>query len=315
MYRDSRRLRLILALLVVISFTLITVDYRSGEGTALAGLRRGAATVVGPVQRAVTRVVRPIGQALSSVGDLGTLDEEVDRLRKENAQLRTRLRAAEDLERRVAELDRLLGASGGRGAEILPATVIAETPNNFEWTITLDRGSRDGVRADMTVITGDGLVGRVLDVAPFTSQVLLAIDPQSAVAARLANGQVGLVRGNGIEPMVLELREPDVKVAKGDVVLTSDQGTYVGGIPIGVAETITRQPTLTMRVTIKPYVRYTALDIVGVILSAPRETPAAAVRPTPSASAAPDPRATSTPKPTPTPTPAPTATPAASPTG
>lgn len=310
MYRDSRRLRIVLALLVAVSFTLITVDYRSGEGTALAGLRRGAAAVVGPVQRAVTRVVRPIGEALSSVGDLGALDEQVEELREENAQLRTRLRAAEDLERRVAELDRLLGFSGGRGAEVLPATVIADSPNNFEWTITLDRGRRDGVRPDMTVITGDGLVGRVLDAAPFTAQVLLAIDPQSAVAARLANGQVGLVRGSGLEPMVLELREPDAKVAKGDVVLSSDQGTYVGGIPIGVAETITRQPTLTKRVTIKPYVRYTALDVVGIILSAPRETPAPAVRPTVSASPAASPTAGATAGPTASPSPAPSASPA-----
>ncbi|HVF18850.1 MAG TPA: rod shape-determining protein MreC [Mycobacteriales bacterium] len=281
MYRDSRRLRLVLALLIVTSFTLITIDYRGGEGASLRGLRRGAAAVVGPVQRAVSRVVRPVGRALSSVGDLGSLGDQVDDLKKENAELRTKLRAAEDLRRRSDELDALLGASAGRGATILPATVIADSPNNFEWTVTLDRGSRDGVAPDMTVITGDGLVGRVLEVAPFTCSVLLIIDRQSAVGSRLANGQRGLLSGNGLDPLVLELREPDAPVAKGDVLLTSDSSSYVGGIPIGVAETITRQPTLTKRVTIKPYVRYTALDIVGIILSAPRDAPAPAVSPSP----------------------------------
>ncbi len=282
MYRDSRRLRLILALLILTSFTLITIDYRGGEGTALSGLRRGTASVIGPMQRAVTRVVRPIGNALSSVGDIGSLDKQVEDLRKENADLRNQLRQAEDVRRRSDELDRLLGASGGRGAEILPATVIADRPNNFEWTITVDRGARDGVRQDMTVIAGDGLVGRVLEVSEFTAGILLAIDPQSAVGARLANGQRGLVSGNGLDPLVFELRAPDAKVAKGDVVLTSDSGTYVGGIPIGVADTVTRQPTLTKRVTVTPYVRYTALDIVGIILSAPREKPVAPIRPAPS---------------------------------
>lgn len=313
MYRDSRRLRLILALLILTSFTLITVDYRGGEGTALAGLRRGAATVVGPMQRAVTRVVRPIGNALSSVGDLGSLTDQVEDLRKENAELRNQLRQAEDVRRRSDELDRLLGASGGRGAEILPATVIADSPNNFEWTITVDRGARDGVREDMTVITGDGLVGRVLEVAGFTAQVLLVIDPQSAVGARLANAQRGLVSGNGLDPLTLELREPDAAVAKGDVVLTSDSGTYIGGIPIGVADTITRQPTLTKRVSVTPYVRYTALDIVGIILTAPRDTPAAPVRPTPPA---PSPAARPSPAPTPATagTPSPSLTPSPSPT-
>lgn len=304
MYRDSRRLRLILALLILTSFTLITVDYRGGEGTALSGLRRGAVAVVGPMQRAVTRVVRPIGNALSSIGDLGSLQDEVDQLRDENADLRSQLRGAEDIRRRSDELDRLLGAAGGRGAEILTATVIADGPNNFEWTITLDRGSRDGVREDMTVITGDGLVGRVLDVAAFTCTVLLAVDPQSAVGARLANGQIGLLSGAGLDPMVLELREPDAAVKEGDVVLSSGRGTYVGGIPIGVADTITRQPTLTKRVTVKPYVRYTALDIVGIILSAPRETPATPLRPTPPPSAA---------SPSPSPATAPSAAPSPGP--
>jgi len=321
-YRDSRRLRLVLALLIATSFTLITIDYRGGEGTSLRGLRRGAATVVGPVQRAVARVVRPVGRALSSVGELGSLGDEVDDLRKENAELRTKLRAAEDLRRRSDELDALLGAAGDRGARILPATVIADSPNNFEWTVTLDRGSRDGVRADMTVITGDGLVGRVLEVAPYTCSVLLAIDRQSAVGARLANGERGLVSGNGLDPLVLELREPDAPVRPGDVVLTSGSSTYVGGIPIGVAELITRQPTLTKRVTIKPYVRYTALDIVGIILTAPREASAPAVapsaRPTPGASttpatagapsATPSASATRSPIPTQSPTPTPAAT-------
>jgi len=301
-YRNSRRLRLVLALLIATSFTLITVDYRGGEGASLRGLRRGAATVVGPVQRAVARVARPVGRSLSSVGDLGSLGDQVEDLRKENAELRTKLRAAEDLRRRSDELDALLGAAGSRGATLLPATVIADSPNNFEWTVTLDRGSRDGVQPDMTVIAGDGLVGRVLDVAPFTCLVLLAIDRQSAVGARLANGQVGLVSGNGLDPLVLELREPDAAVAKGDVVLTSDRGTYVGGIPIGVAETISRQPTLTKRVTIKPYVRYTALDIVGIILTAPREPSAPAVPPSPRPT--PTPSASLSPTPTPTPTPA-----------
>ncbi len=200
MYRDSRRLRLVLALLIVTSFTLITVDYRGGEGSALRGLRNGAASVVGPVQRAVARVVRPIGRTLSGIGELGSLSDQVDDLKKENAELRTQLRSAEDIRRRSDELDALLGAAGDRGARILPATVVADGPNNFEWTVTLDRGSRDGVEPDMTVITGDGLVGRVLDVAPFTCSVLLAIDRQSAVGARLANGQVGLVERQRTRP-------------------------------------------------------------------------------------------------------------------
>ena len=294
MYRDSRRLRLVLALLILTSFTLITVDYRAGDGTVLAAVRRGAASVFGPVQRAVERALRPVGNALSNIGDIGGLQGEVDTLRTENAELRGKLREVDNERRKLEEMEKLLGLAGRRAARVVPARVVAVGTGTFEWTVTVDAGTRDGLRKDQTVVNGDGLVGRVLSAGPYTAQVLLANDAQFQAGARLAkSGELGILRGDGVRPMVLTLLNSEAKVAKGDAIVTGGSPTFVADVPIGVVADVRRRPgDLTVAVEVSPYVRYTSLDLLGVIVAAPREAPRPTLAPTP-------PPATATPTPTP----------------
>jgi rod shape-determining protein MreC len=295
MYRDSRRIRVVLALLILTSFTLITIDYRAGHGTALRTLRSGAAAVFGPVERAVTSVVRPIGNALSTLGDLGSLDAEAKKLRAENADLKNQLHQVDDLRRENDELRRLNGLAARGGYKTVRCRVIAVAPDNFEWTATLDCGSGDGLRKDQTVLNGDGLVGKVLSVAPFSAQVLLAIDPEFTVVGRLAaHGTFGPVTGNGLDPMTMELLAPTAPVSKGEAIVSRGvQGGIVAGVPIGVVTNVsTGRSVLTRKVTVAPFVHFTSLDIVGVVVQPPRTDPRNAVLAT----------LPPTPRPTPTPT-------------
>jgi rod shape-determining protein MreC len=328
-YRDSRRTRVVLALLILTSFTLITVDYRAGDGTALRGLRSAAAAVFGPVQRGVTSVVRPIGNALATLGDLGSLSDEANDLRAENADLRNQLHQVDDLRRENDELRRLNGLTARGGYQTVRCRVIAVGPNNFEWTATIDCGSGDGIKADQTVVNADGLVGKVIEVAPFSSQVLLANDPEFTVIGRLAaHGTTGPVTGGGRKPMEMQLLEPTAEVSKGEAIVSQGvQGGIVAGVPIGVVESVSQQRSvLTRTVTVKPFVSFTSLDVVAVVVQPPRRDPRNAVLVTPSptpkatpsrtpapcapASPSPSPGAPSaSPCPTPSPTPSPTRAP------
>ncbi|MDQ1711267.1 MAG: rod shape-determining protein MreC [Frankiaceae bacterium] len=296
MYRDSRRIRVVLALLILTSFTLITIDYRAGNGTALRSLRTGAAAVFGPVERAVTSVVRPIGNALSTLGDLGSLDAEAKKLRAENADLKNQLHQVDDLRRENDELRKLNGLAARGGYRTVRCRVIALGPDNFEWTATLDCGSGDGLKKDQTVLNGDGLVGKVLAVGPFSAQVLLAIDPEFTVIGRLAaHGSTGPVTGNGLDPMEMELLSPVAPVSKGEAIVSNGvQGGFVAGVPVGVVVSVSKERSvLTRKVTVQPFVSFTSLDIVGVVVQPPRTDPRNAVLAT----------LPPTPKPTPTPTP------------
>ncbi|MCA1823684.1 MAG: rod shape-determining protein MreC [Mycobacteriales bacterium] len=255
----------------------------------------------GPIERAVNAVVRPIGNALSTLGDLGSASDEAKKLRRDNAELRTALHRQDDLQRRLNELEKLYDLSQRGRYTTVAAHVVALDTAGLEWTATIDIGSRDKIAKDMTVVNGDGLVGRVTAVGPYTSRVLLAVDATSHVRARVAgSGFYGDLVGAGLDPMRLELYNPDAKITAGTPVLTFGS-LFAPGVPIGEVTKVERRPgALTKTLSVRPYVGFTRLDLVGVVVVRPRVDPQDAVLPSP--------------RPTPTPTPSAGATSTASPT-
>jgi len=303
MNRDTRRTRALLFLLLLTSITLITVDHRGGDDSPLAGLRSFAATVFGPVEKAAAAIAGPVSGAVDRVGDLGEGTGDAAELGKENEELRRELRTSELARNRAAELDDLLRVAGAGQYGVVPAQVIAiGAAQTFSWTVTIDAGRADGIRPDMTVINGDGLVGRVKTVGPVTSTVLLIIDPESAVGVRLEKSmEVGIASGQGEEDdgaLSLQLLDAQSSVAVGDrLVSFGSRGAapYVPGVPVGEVIRVRRSlGTLTRTATLRPYVDFTTLDLVAVVVEPPRKNPRDAVLP---------------PRPvTPAPTPAPTVT-------
>jgi len=304
MNRD-RRLRVVLALLVLTSLTLITADFRSGSASSSAPLRSarsGTAAVFGPVQRALGGAASSVGSALGSLPRLGRYRSDADRLRKENNDLRTELRTSELARQRAAELDRLLRVAGAGQYRLVPARVVAlGQALGFEWTATLDAGSRDGVTTDMTVVNGEGLVGRIKSVGPYTSVVLLAIDGTFSAGARLEGSlDIGLVTGKGQQPMAFQLLNPQAKVSAGDRLVSlgsPDNKPFVPGVPIGSVSSVDTTPGALVRsALVTPYVSFGALDLVGIVVEPPRQNPRDGVlppkpEPTPAAPAGPGPPA------------------------
>jgi rod shape-determining protein MreC len=295
---DTRRTRVLLALLLVTSVSLITIDYRGGPNSPLNGVRSAAAAVFGPVERVAAAIAAPVSNAVDGVSNLGNGKDEVARLAKENQRLRTRVRTGQLDHQRAGELDALLHLAGVGRYRIVPATVIAVgAAQTFSWTVTLDAGSRDGIRPDMTVLDGAGLVGRVKTVGPATSTVLLAVDAESSVGVRLEGTmQVGFTTGRGIGnhgAMRLELLDGQASVAPGDRLVTfGSQGDtpYVPGVPVGTVLSVSGSPgSQTRSAVVTPYVDFTSLDLVGVVVQPPRTDPRDSVLP---------PRPESTPTPT-----------------
>jgi rod shape-determining protein MreC len=280
--RDSRRTRLVLAVLLLVSFTLVTLDIRGGDNGPVSGLRSAVGTLFGPVQRAAAAVVRPISGV---VNDFGHDKAEVDRLKKENDALKLQLRTSELERKRAAELDSLLKIAGVGQYRVLPAQIIAVgSAQGFAFTATIDAGSRDGLKPDMTVINGEGLVGRIKSVSNSTATVVLANDPTSSVGARLeGNMELAIATGQGKADLELQVYNPQAAVAKGARVVTfgSKNGNpFVPGVPIGEVQTVRNTPgQLTRVATVKPYVNFTALDLVGVVIEPPRQDPRDSVLP------------------------------------
>jgi rod shape-determining protein MreC len=307
MNRDTRRTRVLLALLLVTSISLITIDYRGGDNSPLDGVRSLAATVFGPVERVAAAIARPVGDAVDSVGSLGDGQDEAARLKRRNQELTRRLRTSELDRNRARELDKLLHLAGAGRYTVVPARVIAiGSAQTFSWTVTVDAGSRDGIRPDMTVLNGDGLVGRVKTVGPSTSTVLLAVDPESSIGVRLeASMEVGFTTGQGIRDggdLDLRLLDGQSTVDRGNRLVTfGSQGDrpYVPGVPVGEVVSVNGTPgSQTRSAVVSPYVDFTSLDLVGVVVDPPRTDPRDAVLP-PRPAATPGPTVTVTVTPSP----------------
>lgn len=310
--RDTRESRLLLILLVAVAFALITVDIRGGDDSPLNGPRSAAASVFGPVESGVSRLVRPVADGLHSLRDSGSQADRIRALEQQNELLRQQLSSSDLVKSRDGQLAKLLGLAGAGQYTIKVAQVVAiGASQNFSWTITIDIGANDGVQRDMTVINGEGLVGRVTTVAPTTSTVLLAVDPRFTVGARLeGSGEVGFGTGEGDAPMRVELLNGHANAKVGDRLVTfgsENDKPFVPGVPFGTITQIVNTPgELTKTVLVQPFVSFTKLDLVGVVVQPPATDPRFAVlppKPAPPAPAnTPAPSAPATPTPSGTPT-------------
>ncbi|MFJ7491952.1 rod shape-determining protein MreC [Streptomyces sp. NPDC097727] len=277
--RDTRESRLLLVLLIAIAFALITVDIRGGEESPVDGARRAAATVFGPVENGVAAAVDPVGNAIGAVRDSGARHNRIAELEQQNAALKMKLGSDDQNRNRVRELDRMLKKSAAGQYGIKAAEVIAiGAAQGFSWTVTIDAGSNDGIKRDMTVINGDGLVGRITTVGPDTATVLLANDPDFTVGTRMEKtDELGFATGQGSQPLSVQFLNGKAKVKKGDRLVTfgsSKNKPFVPGVPVG--EVVRVDPSgggLTRTVYVRPYVGFTKLDIVGIVVQAPREDP------------------------------------------
>ena len=283
--RDTRESRLLLVLLVAVAFALITVDIRGGDHSPLNGARDLTASVLGPVETGVAGSVQPVADAFRSLRESGTSGDRIRALEQQNARLKQQVSSSDLVQSRSAELTKLLGVAGAGQYTIKAAQVVAiGAAQGFSWTVTIDIGTNEGIARDMTVINGDGLVGRVTTVSPETSTVLLASDPDFGVGTRMeSSGEIGFATGQGNGPMRVELLNGQARVRTGDRLVTfgsQNDRPFVPGVPVGTVVRVENTPgQLTRTVLVQPFVSFTTLDLVGVVVQPPATDPRYAVLP------------------------------------
>lgn len=270
-----RSTRALLAGLIAVSALTMTVDARSGGTGALAGISGALLTITSPLQRAVAAFTSPIGSFVTSITRLPELRSENEELRARVAELEQRV-ATEGIDReRLAQLEALLAleASLGVDATGVAAQVIASGLSNFEWTITIDRGSSDGIEVGMPVLSEAGVVGIVVRVGLGSAVVQTLLDPGTAVAGRLPGGVTGLVEGQGAGDLRMGLVDPGSPVTAGDVVVTAGfsvpgagGSVFPQGILIGrVSRVLPGDASPERFVQIRPTVDFAALSVVLVV--------------------------------------------------
>ena len=193
-----RRTWLRLALLVVTAIALLTLDAR-GSGGVLDTARGAALDLLGPVRTFGDWAVGPFRNAWRGVVSFDDLEAENAQLRGEMAQAQASVLRVGELERDRQELLALVGARDtARAIPRVTARVIDAPVSNFERTIELAKGRRDGIREGMPVESGDGLIGRVVQASATRSRVELLTDPNFDAGVRIVrSGDDGLASGRG----------------------------------------------------------------------------------------------------------------------
>jgi rod shape-determining protein MreC len=313
----------VVGVLLVAALALITFDYR--DGSSVNKLRDVGGSVFGRVERVTSVVTEPIVGLFARSSGSGSSNPKVTALEQEVIRLRAQLSQEQLSRSEYQQLSQLLQLSGRGGYRIVAATVIA-IGQGYAQTVTLDAGSRDGVKPQETVLNGQGLVGTVTAVNAETCTVLLATDATSVVGVTLAgSGEIGWVTGPGKTssgPGLLRLQVlgANVVLSPGEQLVTSasvHDRPYVPGVPVGVISKVeNRGGSLTALALVRPYADFTSLGVVGIVVVPPATNPRFSVlppkptpKPTPARSRPP---ASASSSPSPSPSPSPSATPSAS---
>lgn len=271
--RRNGRSRATLVFLILLSITLITLDFR-GDSGLIDGIRDGATDALAPVRNLADDVFSPVGDAFQGVTGYGALEDDNAELRARIDELEGEARAGEAQREELEEALDLLGVDFIGDIPTVAARVVGAPVSNFEQTIELDRGSSHGIDVDMAVIAGDGLVGRVVQVSRSRSMVRLITDPASSVGVRFAgSNEVGIAEGEGADrDLSVGFVEVGVELRRRELAVTSglNDSIFPAGIPVGrVVDAESNEGELQQHVTLEPLADLDHLRFVRVLQHQP----------------------------------------------
>jgi rod shape-determining protein MreC len=274
--RSGGRSRLTIALLVLTSIALLTLDFRDAE--VVQSARRMAGTVFSPLRGAAETVASPFSNAWHGITDYGDI-------KAENEDLREQIEAAqggevlqEDAAAQLSEILEQQDLEWVGAIETTTARVLSSDPSNFSSTIDISKGSDDGIKVDMPVVNGAGLVGKVVQVTPSRSTVQLITDPDFLVGVRLLGSDLatGTAHGQGEgEDLLVDTRlEPEIDdpPKPGTALTTSGAqlSAFPDSIPVGKVRTVREAGGgLTLELVVRPMADTERMQFVTVLLWEP----------------------------------------------
>lgn len=219
--------------------------------------------------RAVSRTIQETGAGVGRFWNLykshGELGRRVAELEQKQAQM-------VELEKENERLRKLLDFKKQTPYKTLAARVIAWDLVPWRKTLLIDKGSKQGVKKRMAIVSAEGLVGRVVEVAPFSARAVLLLDPESRVSGIFQDSRdLGVVEGDGSTLLRVTHIDRQSAVKVGDRVLSSGLGgVYPKGISIGTVEMVsTEKESLELFAAVRPFVNFSKLEEVLCITSSP----------------------------------------------
>ena len=273
---------LVLLAIVLAQLLGLAVQVRSpnngkdGQQTRL--IRYWVVTAFSPFERVFLSVGHGVSSTWHNYVDLRHVRQQNQQLQSELNRIRMEQSSLAVDAREGLRLQKLFGFQQQYIAKTVAAHIIGTSGTDLSRVLVIDKGSRDGLKTDMPVITPDGVVGKVRDVFPHTAQVLEINDQTSGLGIVLTQTRLrGILRGNAAGQTEIIDILPDERIQPGEAVVTSGgDSVYPSGLPVGTVERVVNDPEHNpyVAVLVHPAVNLSRLDDVLVITQTQNTMPA-----------------------------------------
>lgn len=260
---------MLLVLLLVISLVLVVVYAREGEEGPLHTIQDSTSALSSPLSSIGAASSSLAASATASLEDLTADGQTMNQLQESNATLSQMVVELEEYRQEANRLESLIGLHDAYGFTSVAARVTGYSSDSYNRIITIDVGSASGVTEGLPVMGTTGVVGQVISVSTYSSQVRLLNDAQSGVAVMLQSSRSeGILSGSVEGVLYLEGVDEGVEVTEGEAVITSGLGGgYFRGLVIGtVSKVEQRQGDATRTIVIIPNASFDNISEVLVVL-------------------------------------------------
>jgi rod shape-determining protein MreC len=232
--------------------------------------------VFAEAQRGLSAGVSGVRRVWNRYVWLRGVEAENANLRRQLDDVRVQYQERRALADRARQLEEMLALRDRSNLQTAAADVIASSASPDFRTLTIDKGTLQGLKPDMAVIAAAGVVGRIVVPSPGAAKVQLLIDRNAAAGALIERSRaLGVAIGGGDERLRLEYVSEASDVVVGDLVVTSGiDGIYPKGFTIGHVDTVEKSGPAYKRITVKPVVSFSSLESVLVVLAATPLKPA-----------------------------------------
>jgi rod shape-determining protein MreC len=265
--------RLILKIALILLLTTWVIYATSHQRAHEGKIEYFLNTAMVPLESSFNYLGRMTGDSLRTIAKLAQLKAENDRLKSNLSDLKARQIALDALKSENKRLRAALQFMAGEPHELISAEIISVNPSNWNYSVVINKGRKDGINKNMAVLSPEGVVGRIGEVRARTAEVIMITDPrQGNYIGGIVQRTRDMVfvtggdhRGECTVQPAIDNYFSDLR--KGDLVVTSETSEiFPRGLPIGrVVYFIQRMNNMVTKAYLKPVVKLGKLEIVYVI--------------------------------------------------
>ena len=224
----------------IVSVLVLTFYIREGETGPVHMVRSGVNTVMTPARYVGSFAATPFNALGNIFSNLTASQDSLRDLKKENSELTAKVAKLSEAEKTAERLEKLMGLTSTYNLNSTAARIIGASGDAWTGTVTIDKGSADGMSVNMPVASSDGVVGQIISVSRNTSVVRLLTDENSGISAMVQDTRAqGMLQGQADGSLRLEYVTTDSDVKAGDIIVTSGiGGVFPKGLPLGTVSSV-----------------------------------------------------------------------------